>query len=402
MAKITKALVEGAKAPQKGQLFIRDDELKGFALRITASGTKSFVWEGRVKNTGRMCRIALGSFPLMTVVAAREAALAAKAQAASGADPVKERKAVRAGLRAQWTFGRLTSEYLERHAKPYKLSWREDRAILTNHIPIGWNARLLSDFTREDVVRLRDRIKESFNSGAKRKLGGPYAANHVIRLLRAMFNLAKTWGFLSGENPAGRIKLLKETSRDRYLSADELRRVNHALDRETNEYWRAYFALSLLLGTRKRELLCARWADIDIELRTWRIPKTKAGRPHLLPLPESAVSILESLPSRELSEWIFPGSGSTGHLAEPKKAWQRIRTRAGVPDVRIHDLRRTLGSWLSGQGYNLQLIGKALNHSSVSTTQIYAKLDINPLREALERNARLMFGGGPQTDKPSN
>ena len=215
MAKITKAVVEGAKAPEKGQLFIRDGDLKGFAFRITASGTKSFVWEGRVKSTGRMCRIALGSFSFMTVVAAREAALAAKAQAASGVDPVKERKAVRAGLRAQWTFGRLANEYLERHAKPYKLSWREDLAILTNHIPIGWNGRLLSDFTREDVVRLRDRIKESSNSGAKRKLGGPYAANHVTRLLRAMFNLAKTWGFLSGENPAARIKLLKEISRDR-------------------------------------------------------------------------------------------------------------------------------------------------------------------------------------------
>lgn len=90
--------------------------------------------------------------------------------------------------------------------------------------------------------------------------------------------------------------------------------------------------------------------------------------------------------------------GSTGHLAEPKKVWQRVRERAGVPDVRIHDLRRTLGSSLSGQGYNLQLIGKALNHSSVSTTQVYARLDITPLREALERNATLMLGGGAQTD----
>jgi integrase len=376
MAKITKALVEAAKAPEKGQAFTRDDELTGFAFRITAGGAKSFVWEGRVKNTGRMCRIALGSFPLMTVVAAREAALATKAKAASGIDPAKERKTLRAGLRAQRTFGDLASQYLERHAKPYKLSWREDHAILNNHVPAGWNRRLLSDITREDVLRLRDGIKQSAGSDAKRRRGGPYAANHLIRLLRAMFNLAKTWGFLSGENPAERIKLLKETSRDRYLSPDELRRVNQALDRESNEYWRAYFALSLLLGTRKRELLCARWVDIDLEQRTWRIPKTKAGRPHLLPLPESAIAIVVSLPSRDTSEWVFPGAGSTGHLAEPKKAWQRIRERAGVPDVRIHDLRRTLGSWLAAQGYSLPLIGRALNHTNVSTTQIYARLDL--------------------------
>jgi integrase len=95
----------------------------------------------------------------------------------------------------------------------------------------------------------------------------------------------------------------------------------------------------------------------------------------------------------------LPGYRRNRSSGGTKKAWQRIRERADVPDVRIHDLRRTLGSWLSGQWYNLQLIGKALNDSSVATTQVYARLDINPLRGALERNARLMFGGGDQTDK---
>jgi integrase len=397
--RITKAIVEGVTTPAKSQTFIRDDALTGFALRLTAGGAKSFVWEGRVKNSSRMCRIVLGSFPLMTVAAARDAALAAKAQAATGIDPAEERKALRAGLRAQRTFGDLVSQYLERHAKPYKLSWREDAALLNNHVPSGWNQRHLADITREDVIRLRDRINSPRALMPRENGAAPYAANHLIRLLRAMFNLAKTWGILSGENPAERIKLLKETPRDRFLSPDELRRVNHAVDREPNEYWRAYFALSLLLATRKRELLSARWIDIDLEQRTWRIPKTKAGRPHLLPLPESAIAIVVSLPSRETSEWVFPGFGSSGHLAEPKKAWERIRERAGVPDVRIHDLRRTLGSWLAGQGYSLPLIGRALDHSDVSTTQIYARMDLDPVREALERNARLMLSGVASEEK---
>jgi integrase len=127
---------------------------------------------------------------------------------------------------------------------------------------------------------------------------------------------------------------------------------------------------------------------------------TKAGRSHLLPLPTPVIDRLRTLASGDKSEWVFPGSVLTGHLAEPEKAWQRIRERAGVPDVRMHHLRRTLGGWRSGQGYNLQLIGKALKHSSVSTTEVYARPDINPLREALERNARLMLGGGARTDKP--
>jgi integrase len=122
------------------------------------------------------------------------------------------------------------------------------------------------------------------------------------------------------------------------------------------------------------------------------IPETKAGRSHLLPLSRTAASILAKLSSRASSEWVFPGKGSTGHLVEPKTAWQRIRKAAGVPDVRIHDLRRTLGSWLAGQGYSLQLIGRTLNHTDVSTTQIYARLDLEPVRSALEKTANLMFG----------
>jgi integrase len=144
------------------------------------------------------------------------------------------------------------------------------------------------------------------------------------------------------------------------------------------------------LGTRRGELLTARWEDIDLEQKIWRIPSTKAGRPHLLPLPNAAVEILEGL--SRTSTFVFPGTGAAGHMAEPSKAWQRIRKRAGVMDARIHDLRRTLGSWLAVQGYSLPLIGRALNHSNLSTTHIYARLDLEPVRSALEKTADLMFG----------
>jgi integrase len=108
------------------------------------------------------------------------------------------------------------------------------------------------------------------------------------------------------------------------------------------------------------------------------------------PLPNAAVEILKALPRS--SEYVFPGAGTSGHLTEVAKVWRRIRKRAGVPDARIHDLRRTLGSWLAAQGYSLPLIGRALNHTNVSTTQIYARLDLEPVRDALEKNAELMFG----------
>jgi integrase len=381
--KLTQHFVETAKPPQIGQEFFRDDALTGFALRVTANGAKSFIWEGRVK--GRPRRITLGQYPDLTVLLARKKALEIRAGIAQGHDPASERQA----LRREPTLGELVQAYIERHAKPHKRSWREDERLIARYVPKGWYGRALSDISHDEVARLH---------GAIGRDHGQYGANHLVRLLRAMLNLGRDWGYLRADNPATRIKLFKEEKRERYLSADELRRVNEALTNEPNEYWQAYFPLSLLLGARKSELLSARWADIDLDQKTWRIPETKAGRSHLLPLPEAAVGILSSLPSRESSEWVFPGRGSTGHLVEPKLAWQRIRKAAGVPDVRIHDLRRTLGSWLAGQGYSLPLIGRALNHSNVNTTQIYARLDLDPVREALERNSRLMFAPSVNSD----
>ena len=117
------------------------------------------------------------------------------------------------------------------------------------------------------------------------------------------------------------------------------------------------------------------------------------------PLPSDLVEILRSLPSRENSKWVFPDCGSTGHLADPKKAWLRIRERAGERDVRVRDLSRTLGCWVSGQGYTLQLIGRALNHSSTLITQVHARLDLDPVREPLERNAQLMHRGARDSEQ---
>jgi len=151
-----------------------------------------------------------------------------------------------------------------------------------------------------------------------------------------------------------------------------------------------------LLGPRRGELLCARWPDVDLAARTWRLPTTKAGRPHLLPLPTPAVTILESLPSRDQADWLFPSpAAASGHLEEPKKAWQRIRDRAQVPDVRVHDLRRTLGSWLAASGYGLPLIGRVLNHTQPATTAVYARLDLEPVRQALEQTAKAMLEAAP-------
>jgi integrase len=370
---ITKAAADLLTAPARGQKFLRDDQTVGFALRITAAGVKSFVFEGRVR--GRVKRATIGRYPALSVMLARSEALRIKSEIAQGRDPVKDR----AAGRKVTTFGELEQVYLERYAQPHKRTWKRDAQMIAGYVS-KWRSRRLSDITTDDVSRLHQKLG---------KENGRYAANRTVALLRTMFNLARDWGHLDTPNPAMRIKFYHEEKRDRFLSPEELRRVNEALVEEPSAYWRAYFPLSLLPGTRRSELLSARWDDMDFDRKQWRIPSTKAGRPHLLPLPNAAVEILKALPRS--SEYVFPGTGASGHLTEPAKVWQRIRKRAGVPDARIHDLRRTLGSWLAAQGQSLPLIGKALNHSNVSTTQIYARLDLEPVRQALEKNAELMM-----------
>jgi integrase len=379
MPHLTKALVNGATAPANGQAFLRDDVITGFALRIIESGAKSFVWEGRIR--GRMRRLTIGRYPDLPVAVARQKALEIRAAIGRGEDPADARQAEH----KQPTFGDLAVEYLERHSRPHKapLSVRDDEHYLAKLIPQGWQRRRLSDISRTDVERLHTAL------GRER---GPYAANHAIRLLRHMFNLSRDWGMSKGDNPAARITLFKEPRRERYLTPEELARVNAALLEEPDWRWRSYFPLALMLGTRRSELLSTRWQNVDLVRRTLRLPETKAGRPHLLPLPAPAIAMLEDLPSRGKSDWVFPSASASGHIVEPAKAWQRIRKRAGVPDVRIHDLRHTLASWLVGAGYSLPLIGRALNHSQTQTTERYAHMALDPVREALERNAALMFG----------
>ena len=387
MPKLTQQFVDRVTTPATGQRFFRDARAQGLALRVTSGGAKAWVWEGRVK--GRVRRITLGPHPALSLSVARDEALAMAAAVARGEDPA----AARARERGELTFGGLAELYFERHARPRKRSAGQDERMLRDVlgrpgkepalIPARWRHRRLSDLTRQDIAELHARVGRD---------SGHYAANRGMALLRTMFNLARTWGLVSGDNPATGIRAFHEEKRDRFLNPDELSRALVAIDQEPDWRWRAYFRLALLLGPRRQELLRARWPELDFPARSWRLPTTKAGRPHLLPLPTPAVEILESLPSRGQSEWVFPSpTARSGHLEEPKKAWQRIRERANTKDVRIHDLRRTLGSWLAASGYGLPMIGRVLNHSQPSATAVYARLDLEPVRRALEANAQAML-----------
>jgi integrase len=372
MAKITEQIVERAKLPDSGQTFIRDEEQKGFALRLTR-GARTFIFEGRIK--GRPRRITIGKYPKLSVSAARKAAQEIAFDIWHGNDPAEARKEAREAE----TFGDLETAYIERHAVPHKResSVAFDRLYLAKYIPESWRKRHLSDISRDDVQKLHAQL------GRER---GNYAANHAFRLLRSMFNKAREWEMLKTDNPAAGIKAFKETKRKRFLKPDELQKLNAALLEEKDWRWHALFPLLLYTGARLSEVLFAEWPNVDLKARTIRFPMTKDGDEHTVPLAEPAITVLNAMPAHEPKAPLFPNT--TKSIAE--KAWNRIRERAKITDIRIHDLRHTLASWMAGQGYSLPLIGKTLNHAQTSTTERYAHLDLDPVRNAIERTGALL------------
>ena len=369
------ALLKAPAAPKGKKDYYYDDREKGLVLAVTGTGTKTFYLYKRIE--GRPERLMLGRFPDMTVEQARKKATTAKGEIATGANPQKEKRAIR----DEMTFSALFTEYLEKYSKVHKRSWHYDEREVNKFLS-RWFKRKISSLDRAEIERLHAKIG---------KENGIYQANRLLERIRSIFNKAIEWGW-QGQNPALGIKKFKEQSRDRFLQPDELPRFFAALANEPNETARDFFMISLLTGARKSNTLAMRWRDINFAAATWRIAQTKNGDAQTIHLPAQAMEILTARKLASESPWVFKGSGASGHLADPKKAWTRILTEAGIEDLRIHDLRRTLGSYQAATGANGYIIGKSLGHRSQQSTAIYARLNLDPVRESVNKATDAMFG----------
>ena len=348
-----------------------DDSLPGFGIRIYPSGKKSFLISYR--HMGRKRRMTLGAFGVLTLDQARGMAKRKLAEVIEGEDP-SEAKRDRDKSR---TMGELCAAYIKRHV-PMKKSGRDDVQRINRHILPKWKAVPVKTITHNDVADL-------FHTIGKRT---PYEANRTLALLAKMFKLARQWDFVPKDHPLPTqdIKRYREKKRDRWVTHEEMPRLAEAIDQVDNIYVRAALWLYLLTGARKAELLSARWADVDWLGEELRIPETKAGRTHYIPLSGAALKILNALPRLQENKHIFPGRRAGRPLVNIAKPWDKVRKTAGIEDVRIHDLRRTVGSYLAQDGYSLHLIGKVLNHSNPSTTAVYARFSQDPIRGALEKH----------------
>jgi len=373
--KFTKKAIDDIVSPPEGKrTYVYDTLTRGLCIGVTPRGTKSFYLYRKIE--GRADRIRIGPYPDLTIEAARCKAAEYNAMIANGINPRDEIR----GSRKEWTLDRLFREYIDRNVTPYrKPKTAENYTHQFNRYLRRWKTRRISAIKRSQIQSRHAQIGRDH---------GPYIANRVLALLSAMYGKAIAWEAYKGENPAKGVQKFREKSRDRFIQADELPRFFQALSEEENVTARECILLCLLTGARRGNVQAMRWEELDLNRGTWRIPDTKSGEDITIPLVPLAQEILGTRrEAAEESPWVFPGRFKDVHIKELRFAWIRILKRAEIENLRLHDLRRTMGSWQAAQGASLTIIGKSLGHKSPGSTSIYSRLNLDPVRESMDRAA---------------
>ena len=370
-------------APSSGRVYHHDARTPGLTLCVTAAGSKVFYFYKWME--GRPERIRLGKFGEVTLDSARKAAVEWAGKVAGGKVPAAERRAKRESP----TLGELFDHWWEVHSKPHKKTWADDERMFKKYLR-KYKTRRLAKITKAHVQRWHAKWGDDH---------GPYMANRVRALLSAMYDSADDLEY-AGPNPCTGVRKFKEESRERFLLPDEMEKFFKALAEE-EDLWRDFFLLLLLTGAWRGNVAEMRWDKVDLGRAVWYLPGTEAkgGAALAVVLPEPAVAILQARREADPGgEWVFPSKVTSGPIDDPRKAWARIRKRSGLTDLRMHDLRRSLGSWQAAMGTSLQIVGKSLGHRDMKATQVYARLQLDPVRKSVEAatSAMLKVGGNPK------
>ena len=367
--KLTKRAVEALKANGVDTVYW-DGELTGFGVRVRKSGRKNYVLQTRVD--GKLRWFTIGQHGRVTVDEARAAALEILAATNKGIDP-RDANAKRDAEPVMAELGRrFLEEYVPVHCKPSTQG--EYRRSVELFIDPAIGDKRISAVQRKDIAKLHHDMRDK-----------PYQANRTLGVLSKMFSLAEVWGLRpDGSNPCRHVKRYKERNRERFLSPEETERLGEVLREAEDEMPSAVaaFRLLLLTGCRLSEIQFLRWEyvkDDCIEL-----PDAKTGG-RVVPLGPEARTILAGLSREDDNPWVIAGRLPGSHITDLQKPWRRIRARAGLEDVRIHDLRHSYASRALALGESLTMIGKLLGHTQVQTTARYAHLARESIQTAAAR-----------------
>ena len=401
MAKITKRTVDALKPGD----IVWDTEVRGFGARCQKSA-KTYVLKYRYGSRQRWITIGKHGSP-WTADGARQQAIRLLGAIADGEDPAT----IRDSRKDRPTVAKLCERFLEEYATEHKkpLSQDNDKSNCNNHIIPLIGRLYVADVTRSDIDRVKRAVKEGKTAkdikiGPRRRsivTGGPGVANKCLALLSKMFNMAEQWGLRQdGSNPCRHVQKYRSKAHERFLSEAELERLSAALlEAERNNiespYTIAAIRLLIFTGARRGEILSLQWSHVDFERAMLLLPDSKTGKKAIF-LSAPALALLAEMPRIAGNPFVICGQETGSHLVNLQKPWNRIRKKAGLDDVRIHDLRHSFASVGAAGGLSLPMIGKLLGHTQSATTQRYAHLAADPIKAANEaigqRIAAMMKG----------
>ncbi len=359
--------------PEKSSTYYDNGSEAGLCVICTYGGAKTYY--AYMKYQGSPRRIKIGRVGQIKLTQARQKALELKLKSLNDEDPAQERQDT---LRDMTLKQFYETQYFPRHTTSLKAnSKRSEHLFFYNHLSCFHNRKMIS-ITKFDIEKLRDDLKQD---------GKLHTANRVITLISSIYARALEWGYPTRYgNPALGISKFTEKSRDRFLHPEEIERFWKALEENPNEIFKKYIKLSLFIGQRKNNILSMKWSDIDFDMGFVYFADTKNGESQQIPLTLQAISLLKEMKENKTSDFVFPSETSaSGHYEEPKRAWKTLLKTAKIENLRLHDLRRTQGSYQAITEASLNIIGKSLGHKSISSTQIYSRLTADPIRESMQK-----------------
>lgn len=369
--------VRTALCPEgKSKVDYYDTAITGFILEVRASGGKTFHMRYRDPH-GKQRQHKIGDTKSVSFDKARQAANKLRSEVVLQGKPADDRKA----KRAIPTLAEFSQERYLPYIKSYKKSWSLDDSYLRNHVLPQFGNRHLDQITLHEVI--------TFHQGKQEAGFAAATCNRAVILLRYMYNLAKKWKIPGAEtNPTHGAKLFSvNNARERYLNPDETQRLKLAVQRSENVQLQFIVPLLLMTGARKRELLDARWEHFDLERRTWRIPTSKSGKPRHVPLSAVVMDILGQLSRWPGCPFVVPNPETKLPYISIYCSWNTARKEAGLPEVRMHDLRHSMASNMVNSGRSIYEVSNVLGHTQLKTTQRYSHLSQETLIAAVDAAA---------------
>ena len=372
---LSKRIIDRLTVDNKDAVFW-DRDMPGFGVRVYPSGAKVYVVQTRA--FGRSKRVTVGRHGEFTADEARKEAARIIARLKTGEPPFPEEPVPDPTVAD--LADRYRREYVEMHCKPATVS--HYGLMLKKHIVPAVGELLVREVERKHILE--------FQYGLS---GMPTVANRTVDILVKMFNLAEDWGWRPpGRNPCRFVRRYKvEKRHERFLTPEELYRLGQALDaapgeRLASEHAAAAIRLLVLTGCRRNEILGLRWADLDVDAGEMRLVDSKTGA-RVVPMPPPAAKVLAGLSRVEGNPWVFPGRKKGTGQRNINESWDRVRKRAGLDGVRLHDLRHSYASRALALGEGLPMIGELLGHRKVQTTARYAHLARDSVRASTARVA---------------